>query len=173
LVSPASVVTLAVERAVERGEHAALGESKAADWRSRGAAGRSRSPRRASGPRAHHDDAVGEHQRLIDVVVTITGWAWCPPRLEQVVLQVGAGESVERRERLVDRSTSGRVTKAPRDGDALRLPPDSSRGHTFAWSVRPTRSSCAFTRALRSGRGRFSSPKPTLCATKARQHRGP
>jgi hypothetical protein len=64
-------------------------------------------------------------------------------------------------------STSGRITKARAMATRCAWPPDNSRGHTFALSVSPTRSSCALTRALRSGFGRSSSPKPTLCATES------
>ena len=43
------------------------------------------------------------------------------PQIEQVVLQVGAGERVERRERLVEQQHLRPRHQRARDGDALRL----------------------------------------------------
>src|SRR5215813_3380169 len=88
----------AIEGAVERREHAALDEIEgrrlAIAW-ARQVAGDLLIE--APGPRAHHHDPVGEHDRLLDVVGDHDQRRLeLRPQIQQTDLQVGAGESVER-----------------------------------------------------------------------------
>ena len=57
----------------------------------------------AAGPRAQHHDPVGEHDGFVDVVGhQDQGRLGVGPQIEQMVLQVGAGKGIERRERLIE-----------------------------------------------------------------------
>ena len=113
----------ALERAVERRQHAALGEIE----RRRLAVARARQIDRdllgdAAGMRPHHHDAVGQHDRLLDVVGDHDQRRLrVGPQVEQVILQVDAGEGIERRERLVEQQHLRPRHQRARDRDALRL----------------------------------------------------
>ena len=68
-------------------------------------------------------------------------------QVEQVVLQVGAGEGVERGERLVEQQNPRSRHQSARTATRCACPPESSRGHTRALSASPTRSSARHTGA--------------------------
>ena len=94
----------AVERAVERGEHAALdeieGRGLAVAWSRQVDADLIEN---VAGPRPHDHDAIGQHDRLIDVVRHHDeGRLEIGPQVEQMILQVDAREGAERGERLVE-----------------------------------------------------------------------
>ena len=113
----------AIKRAVERGENAALDEIERRGL----AVARPRQIDRdlienSAGSRAHHHDAIGQHDCLIDVMGDQhQSRLGVGPQIEQMILQVGAGESVERRERLVEQEHLRTRHQRPRDSDALRL----------------------------------------------------
>ena len=76
-----------------------------------------------AGPRTHHHDAVRQHHRFIDVVSNEDQCrAGVGPQIEEMILQIGAGEGIERRERLVEQEHFGLRHKSAGDRDALRLP---------------------------------------------------
>jgi hypothetical protein len=55
----------------------------------------------AAGRRTHHQHAVGEHDRFVDVVSHDDERGLSVgPQIEQVILQVDAREGIKRRERL-------------------------------------------------------------------------
>ena len=111
------------ERAVERGQHAAFDEIEGGGL----AVARPRQVdldlvEDAAGARAHHHDAVGEHDRLVDVMGDQDqGRLGVGPQIEQMVLQIGAGKSIERGERLVEQQHFRPRHQRARNGDALRL----------------------------------------------------
>src|SRR5215813_8493599 len=111
----------AVEGAVERREHASFDEvegRRLAVTRARQVAGDLLIE--APGPRAHHHDPVGEHDRLLDVVGDHDqGRLELGPEVEEMHLQIGAGKSIERRERLVQEQHLRTWHQRARDRDTL------------------------------------------------------
>ena len=69
-----------------------------------------------------HHDAIGENDRLLDVV---RHHDQCRlkigPEIEEVILQVGAGEGIERGEWFVEKKNLRAWHQCAGDGDALRL----------------------------------------------------
>ena len=117
----------------------------------RAAAAAARPPARdhAPRPRRHHDDAVAEHDRLLDVVGHEHDRARLRrQRVREPALHLLARERVERRERLVEREHRLPASSVRRNATRWRIPPDSSAG------ARP-----------RSRRGR--SARTTACAARA------
>ena len=81
-----------------------------------------------------------EHDRFLDVMGDDDQRRLAVgPEVEQVVLQVDAGEGVERGERLVEQQHLRPRHQRAGERDPLRLPAESSRGQTPALSVSPTR----------------------------------
>ena len=75
------------------------------------------------GLRAHDDDARGQHQGLLDVVGDEhQNGPPLLPEVQEVVLQLGAGEGVERRKRLIEQQHRRPGDQRAGDGDALGLP---------------------------------------------------
>ena len=114
----------------ENGRASGRARRARAAWRNRtpptggraGAADRSRSRRQPAGARPHHHDAVGERDRLLDVMGDEDQRRLgVRPQIEQMVLQIDAGEGVERRERLVEQQHLRPRHQRARDRDALRL----------------------------------------------------
>ena len=72
------------------------------------------------GPVGHHHDAIGEQHRLVDVVRDHHHRAaGARDDAHQLVLQVRAGERVERAERLVEQQHLGLHRQRARDAHAL------------------------------------------------------
>ena len=120
------------------------------------------------GLRLHHDDAVGERHRLLDVVGDdARRSAGSPPTGQQMLVQARAGEGVERRERLVEqqhlRVASRRRGRWRRAAAGRRRDRAASARH--ARRGRPCRAR-ASTRARALGGGESARPKPTLSATR-------
>ena len=68
----------------------------------------------------HHRDAIGEEQRLVDVVRDHQRRrALGAPELEQHFLQLDARQRVEHAERLVEQQHARRQRERARDADAL------------------------------------------------------
>ena len=73
-----------------------------------------------AGPGGHHDDLVGERDRLLQVVGDEhDGGAGARPQLQQLVLHQRPGLHVERRERLVHQQDLGVVDEGRGERDAL------------------------------------------------------
>jgi hypothetical protein len=71
---------------------------------------------------AHYHDPVGEHDRLLDVMGHHHQRRLkVGPQIEEMVLQVGAGEGIKRRERLVEEQRLRPRHQRPRNRNALRL----------------------------------------------------
>ena len=104
--------------------------------------------RRAVG---HHHDAVRQQHRLVDVVRDHHHRAAACLRddLQQLVLQVRAGQRVERAERLVQQQHLGLHRQRARDADALlHAARDLVRAACARRGVMPTSSSAAWVRAF-------------------------
>src|SRR5262245_32779406 len=70
--------------------------------------------------RTHHDHAIGEVDRLGDIVRDVDdGLFRLPPHLREQLLHVVAGQRIERGERLVHQQHRRVVGERARDGDAL------------------------------------------------------
>ena len=109
--------------------------------RSRGRADVTLNSRAERGARARvqRNDAVGEQQRLVDVVGDQEdGLALCAPDALDLVLQLGARQRVERRQRLVEQQDLGtsQARARPRRAGACRPKAPRACGPT-AWP-RPT-----------------------------------
>jgi hypothetical protein len=94
--------------------------------------------RRAAG---HHGDALGQEQRLVDVMRDHQRrLARRRPRIDQHLLQLEARERVEHAERLVEEQDFGSSAKARALPTRWRMPADSSAGFLSSASDRRTRS---------------------------------
>src|SRR5260370_5982936 len=115
----------AIEGTVERRQDAALDEIEGGGLpvaRSRQIAGDFLIHAAGMGP--HHHDAIGENDRLLDVVRHHDQRRLkIGPELEEMILQVGAGEGIERGERLVEKENLGPRAPSARDGNPLCAPP--------------------------------------------------
>ena len=114
--------------------------------------------RRPVRARRHHDDAVGEQQRLLDVVRDEHDRATVArPHLLQPLLHRAAGDRVERAERLVEQQHGPRDEERAQQRDPL---PHASRQRRPATRVR--------TRRARTGRaGRAARARASCASTPA------
>jgi hypothetical protein len=120
----------AIARVMQRGKDAPLGMTERRGL----AVARTRQVGRnlgehASGSRAHDDDAIGQYHRLVDVVGDDDQHRLAVrPQVKQMVLHVGAGEGIERRERLVEQHylwphDSLEIVQAPGNANAFAVTP--------------------------------------------------
>ena len=73
--------------------------------------------------RPHHHDAIGQHHRLVDVVRDQNQRRpRIGPEIEQMVLQIDAGECIERGERFVEQQQLWFGDEQPRQRRAARHP---------------------------------------------------
>jgi hypothetical protein len=114
----------AIERAVERGEHPPLGEAEGGRLpitrtRQRGA-DFGENPTRS---RRHDHDLVSKDDRLINVMGDEEQRRFkIRPQTEQMILEIHAGEGVERGKRFVEKQHIGSRHQRPGQRDALGLP---------------------------------------------------
>ena len=73
--------------------------------------------------RPHHHDAIGEHDRLVDIMRHHDERRLeIGPQVEKVILQIGAGEGVECGEWLIEQKNLRPRHQCACNGDALGLP---------------------------------------------------
>ena len=138
---------VAVERAIERGQHVPL--EIVEQWRVAVARPRQvdldllEQPAR---PRPHHQHAIRQHHGLVDVVRDQDQRRpRVVPEVEQMVLQVAPREGVERGERLVEQQHFRLRHQRARNRHPLRLPAGQFARPGLALSARPTRASARAT----------------------------
>jgi hypothetical protein len=156
------------QRAVERGQNGALGLDRTRSTGGRAARQIERDlGEDAAGPRLHDDDAVGERHRLLDIMGDEHQRRLMRrPQGQQMLVQAGAGEGVERGERLVEQQAPWAGSPGrERWRRAAPVRRTVRAASASAVAGEPDAQQRALDARVRSAFGRSARPKAILSAT--------